>query len=140
MANYQNTVDLPMPSPDFSPQEVIQLIVDSLRENDEADMGIEVTFNFASPGNKSATGPLENFKQLVKEPLFQPMLSFTYYKSSDLVTDGERAQQIIILQDDYGNDAGYLFTLTKQSDAVYQDCWMTDSVRRVKPEVYGITV
>jgi hypothetical protein len=140
MANYQHTIDLPMPSPDLQPEEVIRLIVESLQQNDETDLGIEVTFNFASPGNKSATGPLNNFKQQVKKPLFLPMLNFAAYKTSDLVSDGLKAQQIIIIQDHFGIDAGYLFTLSKQSDSPYKDCWMTDSVRRVKPELYGIAV
>ena len=140
MANYQHTIDLPMPSSDLLPEEVIRLIVESLQQNDETDLGIEVTFNFASPGNRSATGPLNNFKQQVKEPLFLPMLNFAAYKTSDLVSDGTKAQQIIITQDQYGIDAGFLFTLSKQTDAPYEDCWMTDSVRRINPEVYGIAV
>lgn len=138
MANYQHTIDLPMPSPDFLPEEVIRLIVESLQQNDDSDLGIEVTFNFASPGNKSAAGPLNNFKQQVKEPLFLPMLNFITYKASDLVSDGLKAQQIIIIQDQNGLDAGYLFTLSKQTEAPFKDCWMTDSVRRIKPELYGI--
>ena len=140
MANYQHTIDLPMPSPDLLPEEVIRLIVESLQQNDETDLGIEITFNFASPGNKSATGPLNNFKQQVKEPLFLPMLNCAAYKTSDLVSDGYKAQQIIIIQDQYGIDAGFLFTLSKQTDSPYKDCWMTDSVRRINPEVYGIAV
>jgi len=140
MAHYQHTIDLPMPSPDLSPAEVIRLIIESLQQNDATDLGIEVTFNFASPGNKSASGPLNNFKQQVKEPLFMPLLNFSSYKTSELVSDGRRAQQIIIFQDQNGLDAGFLFTLTKQSESPYYDCWMTDSVRRINPEVYGIAV
>lgn len=140
MANYQDTVDLPMPAPDFSPQEVIQLIVESLQQNDDSDLGIEITFNFASPGNKQVAGPLENYKLLVKEPSFQPMLNFVAYKTSQLISDGERAQQIVVLLDEDGMDAGFLFSLSKQTDTPYQDCWMIDSVRRVKPELYGIRV
>ena len=140
MAHYQHTIDLPMPSPDLSPGEVIRLIIESLQQNDATDLGIEITFNFASPGNKTATGPLNNFKQQVKKPLFMPMLNFSSYKTSELVSDGSQAQQIIIIQNEVGNDAGFLFTLTKQSESLYQDCWMTDSVRRINPEVYGIAV
>ncbi|WP_169727979.1 DUF4864 domain-containing protein [Adhaeribacter aquaticus] len=140
MANYQYSIDLPMPSPDLSADEVIQLVIESLQQNDAADIGIEVAFNFASPGNKLATGPLNNFKQLVREPLFQPMLNFCTYKCSELITDGERAQQIIVVQEEDGTDAGFLFSLSKQDDAPYRECWMTDSVTRVKPELYGVEV
>lgn len=140
MANYSHTIDLPMPSTDLSAREVIELIVESLQQNDTHDLGIEVTFHFASPENKSVTGPLNNFKELVKNPTFQPMLNFSDYKSSQLVTDGTKAQQIIIMKDYNGFEAGFLFTLTKQENEPFKDCWMTDSVRRVNPEYYGITV
>jgi hypothetical protein len=140
MANYQYTIDLPMPSPDLLPEDVIGLILESLQQNDAEDIGIETTFNFASPLNKQAAGPLENYKQQVKDPLFQPILNFTSYQTSQLVSDGERAQQIVITRDEEGTGSGFLFTLSKQAEVPYQDCWMTDSVRRVNPKVYGITV
>lgn len=140
MANYQYTIDLPMPSPDLSPEEVIGLILESLRQNDKEDIGIETTFNFASPANKLAAGPLINYKSQVKKPLFQPILNFASYKASDLISDGEQAQQIIITRNDEGTDSGFLLTLTKQSAKPYTDCWMVDSVRRVNPKEYGVTV
>lgn len=140
MANYQYTIDLPMPSPDLSPEEVIDLILESLQQNDKEDIGIETTFNFASPANKLAAGPLINYKSQVKKPLFQPILNFASYKTSDLISDGEQAQQIIITRNDEGTDSGFLLTLTKQSAKPYTDCWMVDSVRRVNPKEYGVTV
>jgi hypothetical protein len=140
MANYQCTIDLPMPSPDLSPQEVIGLIMESLRQNDKENTGIETTFNFASPANKQAAGPLVNYINQVKNPLFQPILNFTSYKTSNLVSDGGCAQQIIITRNEDGADSGFLLTLTKQDTGVYTDCWMIDSVRRVNPKVYGVTV
>jgi len=140
MAHYRHTIDLPMPSPELSPQEVIGLILESLQQNDKADTGIETSFNFASPPNKLAAGPLENYKIQVKNPLFQPILNFASYKTSDLISDGTRAQQIIVIRDEDGTDSGFLFTLSKQAENPYLDCWMTDSVRRVNPEMYGVTV
>jgi hypothetical protein len=140
MADYQHTIDLPMPSPDLEPEEVISLLIEALQQNDPMDLGIEVIFNFASPGNKSVTGRLNNFKQQVKTPLFQPMLNFVHGKTSELVTDGTQAQQILVISDEQRADIGYLFTLSKQTESPFQDCWMTDSIRRVKPQLYGITV
>jgi hypothetical protein len=140
MADYQQTIDLPMPSPDLLPEEVICLLIEALQQNDPQDLGIEVIFNFASPENKLVTGRLNNFKQQVKTPLFQPMLNFVNGKTSELVTDGSQAQQILVITDEPGLDVGFLFTLSKQTEPPFQDCWMTDSIRRVKPELYGIAV
>ena len=140
MADYRQTIDLPMPSPDLSAEEVISVLIEALQQNDPQDLGIEVIFHFASPENKLATGKLNNFKQQVKNPLFQPMLNFVNGKTSELVTDGSQAQQILVIADEPGLEVGYLFTLSKQTDPPFQDCWMTDSIRRVKPQLYGIEV
>lgn len=140
MANYHCTIDLPMPAPELTPEEVIGLIMESLRQNDKEDTGIETTFNFASPANKQAAGPLVKYKSQVKNPLFQPILNFASYKTSDLISDGEQAQQIIITRDEEGTDSGFLLTLTKQLSGAYANCWMIDSVRRVNPKEYGVTV
>ena len=42
------------PDPSLSPQDVVSIQIEALRNNDipYADRGIEVTFNFASPANK----------------------------------------------------------------------------------------
>ncbi|MDB5260872.1 MAG: hypothetical protein JWQ14_153, partial [Adhaeribacter sp.] len=46
----------------------------------------------------------------------------------------------IITRNEEGADSGFLLTLTKQEAGLYTDCWMMDSVRRVNPKVYGVTV
>ena len=63
------------PDPSLSPQDVVSIQIEALRNNDTPyeDRGIEVTFNFASPTNKRATGPLERFKVMVPTR-FGPML------------------------------------------------------------------
>ena len=56
------------PDPSLSPQDVVSIQIEALRNNDipYADRGIEVTFNFTSPANKRVTGPLERFKEIVR--------------------------------------------------------------------------
>ena len=57
---------VPQPSPELSPREVVQLQVEALGTNDEpfAQAGVKAAFDFASPANKRATGPLERFQTL----------------------------------------------------------------------------
>jgi len=45
----ENTV----PTADLSAQEVITIVVDSLKFNDDTDSGIATVYRFASPSNKS---------------------------------------------------------------------------------------
>lgn len=45
--------DLPKPSLELAPQDVVRIVIGALSRNDEphVDAGIETTFNFASPAN-----------------------------------------------------------------------------------------
>lgn len=123
---------LPSPSSALTPQEVVRIQVEALGSNDEpyTDAGIEVAFRFASPANKSATGPLDNFRALVKSPRYRPMLEHVSASYSDVQRDGDVARQAVILTTKTGERAGFLFQLTRQSEAVC-GCWMTDAVMRV---------
>jgi len=125
---------LPEPSPELSPREVVQLQVDALGANDEPheDAGVEAAFNFASPANKRATGPLERFRTLFDTPAYGPMIDHDGATYSAVQVEGRAAQMGVILETDAGERVGYLFRLSKQTDPPHADCWMTDGVVRVE--------
>ena len=56
------------PSRDIKPSEVVKIQLSGLQKNDLEfeDSGIEQTWNFAHPNNKKVTGPLPNFKMMIK--------------------------------------------------------------------------
>ena len=60
--------DLVKPRSDKKPAEVIKIQLNGLQKNDDnyKDSGIEQTWNFAHPNNKKNTGPLLNFKMMIK--------------------------------------------------------------------------
>ena len=60
--------DLIYPSNLIKPKEVIKIQLTGLMKNDDnfKDSGIEQTWNFAHPKNKENTGPLPNFKMMIK--------------------------------------------------------------------------
>ena len=62
--------DAPVPKPELTPEQVVEIQVEALRKNDvpTPDAGIATTFRFASPGNRKVTGPLERFAPIVKAP------------------------------------------------------------------------
>jgi hypothetical protein len=121
---------LPEPSPDLSPQEVVRVQVEALAENDTPhdDAGIEAAFNFASPANKRSTGPLDRFRTLFDTPAYGPMVDHATATYSEPQVDGSTAQVGVILVSVSGRRIGYLFRLSKQTDAPHEDCWMTDAV------------
>ena len=122
----------PQPSPDLSPEEVVRIQVEALQHNDtpEPDAGIEAAFRFASPSNRSATGPLARFTAMVKGPAYSAMLGFDSAEYGEMRVEGERAAQRVVLLQPDGRRVAYVFGLSKQVGGAYDGCWMTDSVVR----------
>ncbi len=120
------------PDPSLSPQDVVSIQIEALRNNDipYEDRGIEVTFNFASPANKRMTGPLERFKVMVHDPTYGPMINHRSAKYENLMVEGEIARIDVILKSQEGEYLGYRFILSRQRGNQYEGSWMTDAVVR----------
>jgi hypothetical protein len=111
----------------------VRLQVEALRDNDSPyeGAGVEAAFNFASPANKRATGPLDRFRTLFNTAQYGPMIDHQGATYSDPQVDDGVARMGVILTAADGTRVGYLFQLSEQSDPPYEGCWMTDAVRRV---------
>ena len=121
---------IPSPAPELSPEEVVRVQVKALGSNDtpEEGAGIRAAFNFASPANRRATGPLDRFRTLFDTPMYGPMIDHTAAQFSDVQREDNRARVGVILTTSAGERVGYLFQLTLQQSPPYEDCWMTDAV------------
>jgi hypothetical protein len=119
---------MPTPSPEFSPDKVVRIQLEALQQNDETNQGVKTTFNFASPANRENTGPLPRFIKMLQSPPYNAMLN---YKSVEFdpvkVSDDLALQRVRLIAKD-GQPIIFIFSLSKQSQAPYQDCWMTDGV------------
>jgi hypothetical protein len=114
----------------MSPEQVVQFQVAALQHNDDpqTDAGIERVFRFASPSNKTATGPLEKFARIVKSPVYSSMLNNV---SSSIVgsdVEGYKAKIAVKVLAPTGRQVTYVFVLSKQSEGEFNNCWMTDAV------------
>lgn len=122
------------PSSDYRPQEVVQIVINSLQENSSArdDSGIATVFRFASPGNRAGTGPLPRFISMIKRG-FPDMLNHggARYDPMEIVDD--TAVQAVWLMQDSGKEMGYAFKLSRQPDGDYAGMWMTDAVVPLGP-------
>jgi len=132
---------LPAPSPDLSPKEVVRLQVEALGSNDTPyeGAGIETAFRFASPANKEATGPLGRFRTLFDGPQYGPMIDHRAASIGAVQAEGGRAQVGVVLTTEAGRQVGYLFRLSRQTDAPHKGCWMTDAVIPVAVDEDGTT-
>ncbi|MEJ7618009.1 MAG: DUF4864 domain-containing protein [Pyrinomonadaceae bacterium] len=128
------TKELPRPSPQLSPAEVIGIQLRALKDNDAEDGGLAIVFSFASPSNRFVTGPLERFIKLVKNPVYRPMLNHRATERKPIEISGGAASQRVVIVDAQGETATFVFVLTKQVEEPFKDCWMTDGVERVEDD------
>ena len=129
----------PTPSPEWTAAEVVRLQVEALQRNDSPhdDAGIETAFEFASPGNRAATGPLPRFAAMVHGPAYRDMLDFERAEYGPVRVDGDQAVQEVTLVQPDGRRATYVFGLSRQSGGRYDGCWMTDAVVRREAPTNG---
>lgn len=123
-----------IPDPGLTAGDVVRIQLDALADNDSPhpDAGIEITFRFASPGNKEITGPLPKFIALVKNPIYRPMINHTdaAYGQS-LLREGQTLLPVVLTAID-GSKAGYVFVLGQHDLDSCKSCWMTESVMRIR--------
>lgn len=126
------------PDPALTAPAVVQVQLAALAKVDEPtrDAGLAVVFGFASPGNRSQTGPLPRFAAMIRDG-YPEMLNHRSTTLAPLVIDGDIALQGVELIDREGRLHRYVFQLSKQPDGEFKDCWMTDSVYKAPeaPEI-----
>ncbi|MGB5708723.1 MAG: DUF4864 domain-containing protein [Arenicellales bacterium] len=122
------------PNPEYLPDEVVGIQMRALGKNDQPfdDAGIELTFRFASPSNKTSTGPLSRFTNLFSNPAYKPMLNHTLLEVGQAEIRENQARVPVMIETPDGSRMVYLFMLSLQAQEPYMDCWMTDSVNAVK--------
>jgi hypothetical protein len=119
------------PDPELTPSQVVRIQLDALQRNSqpEAEGGIKTAWNFASPGNKQATGPLPRFIRMVHGPTYEPMVNHRSYRLGQLKLLPEgRAVINAALNSADGRPVFYQFQLSRQTTGPLQGCWMTDGV------------
>jgi len=130
MAPAADAPDLPQPSPELQPGEVVQIVIDALAQNDYPfpDAGIKTTFNFASPANKVNTGPLERFVTLVKGPVFGKMINHRDSTLSKVIFEGNKALRLVQIVGENNETLYFAFRLGLQKEGDYAGMWLTEAV------------
>ena len=123
--------DLINPSSSIKPKEVIQIQLTGLMKNDDhfKDSGIEQTWNFAHPNNKKVTGPLENFKRMIKGDTYQMMLNHLSHTITQLGSGDKWAQFEVVILDKDKIYHKFNWQVEKYTlDGSLKDCWLTTMV------------
>ena len=128
--------ELLKPQSNINPSEVVRIQLQGLQKNDfnYKDSGIEQTWNFAHPNNKKVTGPLDNFKRMIKGDAYQMMINHLSHTITQLGTGDNWAQFEVIILDKEKIYHKFNWQVEKYStDGPLKDCWLTTMVSNPIP-------
>ena len=128
--------ELLKPRNDIKPSEVVRIQLLGLQKNDfnYKDGGIEQTWNFAHPNNKKVTGPLNNFKRMIKGETYKMMINHLSHTITQLGTGDNWAQFEVIILDKEKIYHKFNWQVEKYSlDGPLKDCWLTTMVSNPIP-------
>jgi len=123
--------DLLIPNDSILPAEVVKIQLAALMNNDKKfeDSGIEQTWNFAHPNNKKNTGPLPNFKMMIKGNSYQMLLNHISHTITELGSSDNWAQFEVVILDKEKIYHKFNWQVEKfLLEGPLQDCWLTTVV------------
>ena len=119
------------PSSAITPKEVVKIQLSGLQQNDLEfkDSGIEQTWNFAHPSNKKNTGPLPNFKMMIKGNSYQMLLNHLSHTITQVGGGDKWAQFEVIILDKDKIYHKFNWQVEKYTaEGPLKDCWLTTMV------------
>ena len=128
--------DLKSPNNLILPAEVIKIQLVGLMNNDKdfKDSGIEQTWNFAHPDNKKITGPLPNFKMMIKGNSYNMLLNHLSHKITELGSSDKWAQFEVTILDKDKIYHKFNWQVEKYTvDGPLKGCWLTTAVSNPIP-------
>ena len=131
-----SNAELINPNSSIKPSEVVKIQLNGLKYNNQdfKDSGIEQTWNFAHPKNKKVTGPLDNFKRMIKGDSYQMMINHLSHTITKLGSDKNWAQFEVIILDKNKIYHKFNWQVEKYTiEGALKDCWLTTMVSNPIP-------
>jgi hypothetical protein len=126
-----SNAELLSPNNTISPKEVVKIQLSGLQQNDlnYKDSGIEQTWQFAHPNNKQVTGPLSNFKMMIKSDSYGMMINHLSHTITEVGSSDKWAQFEVIILDKDKIYHKFNWQVEKYTlDGSLKDCWLTTMV------------
>ena len=123
--------ELLIPNNSILPAEVVKIQLVALMNNDKKfeDSGIEQTWNFAHPNNKKNTGPLPNFKMMIKGNSYQMLINHISHTITELGSSDNWAQFEVVILDKEKIYHKFNWQVEKFTlEGPLQGCWLTTVV------------
>ena len=132
ITNSQKTyADLLKPNIKYKPRDVIKIQLSALKNNNipYINAGIEQTWEFAHPSNKSSTGPLSKFVLLLSGKEYNILLNHIEHRIAEVFKSEDKFIYEVTILDREKNFFKYQWQIEKfVSDGPLKNCWMTTSV------------
>ena len=131
-----SNAELINPNSSIKPNEVVKIQLTGLKYNnkDFIDSGIEQTWKFAHPKNKKVTGPLDNFKRMIKGDSYQMMIDHLSHTITLLGSDNNWAQFEVVILDKNKIYHKFNWQVEKYTmEGTLKDCWLTTMVSSTIP-------
>ena len=128
--------DILKPNSNINPKEVVKIQLSGLQKNDLnfKDSGIEQTWNFAHPNNKKVTGPLGNFKRMLKGNSYEMMINHLSHTITQLGSSNKWAQFEVVILDKNKIYHKFNWQVEKYTEeGELKDCWLTSMVSNPIP-------
>jgi hypothetical protein len=128
--------DILKPNSNIKPKEVVKIQLSGLQKNDLnfKDSGIEQTWNFAHPNNKKVTGPLGNFKRMLKGNSYEMMINHLSHTITQLGSSDKWAQFEVVILDKNKIYHKFNWQVEKYTEeGELKDCWLTSMVSNPIP-------
>jgi hypothetical protein len=125
----------PAPDPRIAPESVVTIVLDAFARVEQRvpASGIDIAYAFTAPANRAVIGSVERFTDVVHDGAYKPLLGHRRAVRSPMKIDGDRATQRVIVTAVDGAQVAFTFTLARQAEGEFKDCWMTERVTREPP-------
>ena len=116
------------PNEKLLPYDVVKIQLEALKNNNKNDDGIKVTWLFAHPNNKKATGHYERFRIMIYGQQYQQLLNHDSHKITLIMnTPSKHMFKIEILTKDK-QLLFYEWYVEKATEENCNNCWFTSAV------------
>ena len=129
------------PDPKISAKDVISIQLKALQINNLPfeDAGIEQTWEFAHPKNKSFTGPYDKFKNMIKKDSYSILINHKSHEVKEMFKNENVATYEVVILGKDKKFYKFKWQVEKYNkEGPLKNCWLTTAV--LAPKVLGSSV
>ena len=119
------------PNNGIEPYQVVKIQLRGLMKNDnpKIDTGIEQTWEFAHPQNQKYTGPLENFKKMLKGDSYSMLINHLDHEVVEVYNNDKLATFEVTVLDKDKKYYKFKWQVEKYlGEGPLNNCWLTTAV------------